>query len=119
MIINIYACLFIYQVPVIKFQDKLTNLKVDITMNSDNGVEACRLIKKMIKKYPGLRELTMIIKHYLSLLDLNEVFSGGLGGYATVCLVLSFLQVKITMIIELSSSSLINNNNIFYRDILE
>ncbi|CAO3624738.1 unnamed protein product [Cunninghamella blakesleeana] len=79
-------------VPVIKFQDRLTNLKVDITMNSYNGVEACRHIRQMLKKYPGLRELTLFVKYYLSQLELNEVFTGGLGGYATVCLVLSFLQ---------------------------
>ncbi|CAO3607963.1 unnamed protein product [Cunninghamella echinulata] len=79
-------------VPVIKFEDKLTGLKVDIIMNSDNGVRASKYIQRMTEQYPGLRELTLIIKHYLSVQGLNEVFTGGLGGYATTCLVLSFLQ---------------------------
>ncbi|KAF7722422.1 hypothetical protein EC973_003161 [Apophysomyces ossiformis] len=80
-------------VPVIKFEDALTELKVDIIVDSTTGLASAEIIKTMIRQQPGLRQLTLIIKHFLALRKLNEVFSGGLGGYAIVCLVLSFLQM--------------------------
>ncbi|CDH50046.1 poly rna polymerase cid14 [Lichtheimia corymbifera JMRC:FSU:9682] len=81
------------QVPVIKFEDSLTRIKVDIITDSDSGVSAAECITSMMRKQPGLRPLTLLIKHYLMLKGLNEVFSGGMGGYAIVCMVMSFLQM--------------------------
>ncbi|KAI8393642.1 uncharacterized protein BYT42DRAFT_609416 [Radiomyces spectabilis] len=80
-------------VPVIKFRDLLTDLPVDIVIDSTSGLGSGKVIRQMMKKQPALRPLTLIIKHFLALHDLNEVFTGGIGGYATVCLVMSFLQI--------------------------
>ncbi|KAG0169152.1 hypothetical protein DFQ28_003175 [Apophysomyces sp. BC1034] len=80
-------------VPVIKFEDSLTQLKVDIILDSKTGLASAEIIKTMMRHQPGLRELTLIIKHFLAIRKLNEVFTGGLGGYAIVCLVMSFLQM--------------------------
>ncbi|KAL9546783.1 hypothetical protein MBANPS3_006491 [Mucor bainieri] len=80
-------------VPVIKFADTMTNLKVDIILNSTSGLDSAKEINNMLVKYPGLRPISLVVKHLLSLRALNEVFSGGLGGYAIVCLVVSFLQI--------------------------
>ncbi|KAI7901830.1 uncharacterized protein BX663DRAFT_487118 [Cokeromyces recurvatus] len=80
-------------VPVIKLQDIMTKLKVDIILNSTSGVDSARRINKFVKKYPAVRPLTLIVKYLLSLRQLNEVYTGGLGGYAIVCLVVSFLQM--------------------------
>lgn len=77
----------------IKFEDVMTKLKVDIILNSTSGVDSAKAIQEMIVKYPGLRPISLIVKHLLALRSLNEVFTGGLGGYAVVCLVVSFLQV--------------------------
>lgn len=35
----------------------------------------------------------MIVKAFLAQRGLHEVFSGGLGSYSVICLVISFLQV--------------------------
>jgi DNA polymerase sigma len=80
-------------VPVIKFEDVMTKLKVDIILNSTSGVESAKVIQGMMLKYPVLRPISLIVKHLLALRNLNEVFTGGLGGYAIVCLVYSFLQM--------------------------
>ncbi|KAI9247991.1 hypothetical protein BDA99DRAFT_525501 [Phascolomyces articulosus] len=80
-------------VPVIKFEDSLTGLKVDITLDSDSGINSAKCINKMLRDQPGLRPLTLLVKLFLSLRKHNEVFTGGLGGYAIVCMVMSFLQM--------------------------
>ena len=72
----------------------MTKLKVDIILNSTSGVDSAKCIQGLLTKYPALRPLSLIVKHLLALRNLNEVFSGGIGGYAIVCLVVSFLQVK-------------------------
>lgn len=71
----------------------MTNLKVDIVLNSTSGLDSADKINHMLVKYPGLRPLSLIVKHLLALRGHNEVFTGGLGGYAIVCLVVSFLQM--------------------------
>lgn len=86
--------ILLFKVPVIKFEDVMTKLKVDIILNSTSGIDSANMIQSMIQEYPGVRPLALIVKYLLSLRHMNEVFTGGLGGYAVVCLVVSFLQVK-------------------------
>ncbi|KAI9010307.1 hypothetical protein CLU79DRAFT_773790 [Phycomyces nitens] len=95
-------------VPVIKFEDSLTRLKVDIIMDSTAGVQGAEVISKMIRSTPALRPLTMLIKLFLATRSLNEVFTGGLGGYAIVCLVMSFLQHHP----KIQSGSIVPENNL-------
>lgn len=71
----------------------MTNLKVDIILNSTTGLDSADEINGMLVRYPGLRPLSLVVKHLLALRGHNEVFTGGLGGYAIVCLVVSFLQM--------------------------
>jgi non-canonical poly(A) RNA polymerase PAPD5/7 len=71
----------------------MTNLKVDIILNSTTGLDSAVEINDMLIRYPGLRPISLVVKHLLALRTLNEVFTGGLGGYAVVCLVVSFLQM--------------------------
>ncbi|KAI8090666.1 hypothetical protein BDF21DRAFT_460094 [Thamnidium elegans] len=80
-------------VPVIKFEDVMTKLKVDIILNSTSGIDSANMIQSMMKKYPGVRPISLIVKYLLAIRNMNEVFTGGLGGYAVVCLVVSFLQM--------------------------
>lgn len=80
--------------PVIKFVESLTHLKVDIIVSSTNGVECADYVSDVLDRYPGARKLTLIAKHMVALRHLNEVFTGGIGGYGLVCMVISFLQVN-------------------------
>ncbi|KAI8887725.1 Nucleotidyltransferase [Backusella circina FSU 941] len=80
-------------VPVIKFEDTLSRIKVDLIINSTSGVASAEEINRMADAQPALRPLSLIMKYYMAHRGLNEVFTGGLGGYAIVCLVMSFLQM--------------------------
>lgn len=40
------------------------------------------------------RSLVLLVKAFLNQRGMNEVFTGGLGSYSIICLVVSFLQVS-------------------------
>ncbi|ORX50017.1 hypothetical protein BCR36DRAFT_412511 [Piromyces finnis] len=80
------------RIPIIKAEDDLTHYSIDISYNQESGVPAIKYIKQNIKKYPALKPLVYILKHFLYINDMNEVFTGGLGSFSVVCLVLSFLK---------------------------
>lgn len=74
---------------------------VDISLNQSGGIKTGRIIKGLLKELPALRSLVMMIKLFLNQRSMNEVYTGGLGSYAIVCMAVSFLQVC-----DLSSPSL-------------
>ncbi|KAK9237575.1 hypothetical protein V1525DRAFT_403582 [Lipomyces kononenkoae] len=81
------------RVPIIKYTDRVSMVNVDISFERYGGVVAANTILHWVAARPGLREVVMVIKYFLAKRDLNSVPNGGLGGYAVVCMVLSFLQM--------------------------
>jgi non-canonical poly(A) RNA polymerase PAPD5/7 len=86
------VCIHKAKVPIIKFVDDLTGIKVDISFENLTGVVANATYDKWKSEYPAMMYLTPIIKQFLMMRNLNEVFTGGLGGFSITCLVISFLQ---------------------------
>ena len=82
------------KVPLIKLQDKLTNINVDISFNRTNGVYCVKLVKFLQKKYPELRPMILVLKAFLKSRELNETYSGGVGSFLLTMLVTSYLQRK-------------------------
>lgn len=81
------------KVPIVKFVTAHGRFSVDISVNQGNGVTAGKMIKQFLAELPALRSLVLVIKSFLSQRSMNEVFTGGLGSYSIVCLVISFLQM--------------------------
>lgn len=85
------------KVPIVKFITTHGRLNVDISVNQGNGVIAAQIVNGFLRDMRGggmaLRGLVMIIKAFLSQRGMNEVYTGGLGSYAIVCLAVSFLQM--------------------------
>ncbi|KAK9368373.1 hypothetical protein V1509DRAFT_623888 [Lipomyces kononenkoae] len=81
------------RVPIIKYTDRVSMVNVDISFERYGGVVAANTILHWVAARPGLREVVMVIKYFLAKRDLNSVPNGGLGGYAVVCMVLSFFQM--------------------------
>lgn len=80
------------KVPIIKFVDDLTGLRVDISFENLTGVVANDTYQQWKREHRAMIYLVPVIKQFLMMRDLNEVFSGGLGGFSITCLVVSFLQ---------------------------
>ena len=70
-------------------------LNVDISLNQTNGVSAGNIINQYLDVLPGSRELVLVVKAFLSQRSMNEVYTGGLGSYSVICMVISFLQVNV------------------------
>lgn len=69
-------------------------LPIDISLNQLNGISAGKIVNSYIAALPALKPLVLVIKAFLSQRGMNEVYSGGLGSYSVICLVVSFLQVS-------------------------
>ncbi|KAH7070210.1 hypothetical protein FB567DRAFT_612987 [Paraphoma chrysanthemicola] len=80
------------KVPIIKFQDRVTLLAVDISFENLSGVQAQATFKEWKQQYPDMVYLVALVKQLLVMRDLNEVHSGGLGGFTIICLIVSFLH---------------------------
>lgn len=80
-------------VPIIKLVDKNTQIQVDISFNTLNGIESAKLIKKFKLDFPHLAKLFLVVKQFLVQRDLNEVFKGGISSYSLILMVVSFLQL--------------------------
>ena len=81
------------KVPIIKLTHKVTRLKVDISFNTESGIRSVQVTRRFIKEYPILPKLLLVIKHFLTERGLNEVYTGGIGSYSLVLLIVSFLQL--------------------------
>ncbi|KAK9767816.1 Poly(A) polymerase [Basidiobolus ranarum] len=81
------------RVPIIKCVETITNFNVDICIDIESGIQSASIVKRLVKEIPGVRPLTLILKQFLMQRGMNEVYNGGLGSYATLLLVVSFLQL--------------------------
>ncbi|XP_033149935.1 non-canonical poly(A) RNA polymerase protein Trf4-1 [Drosophila busckii] len=80
-------------VPIIKFTDRLSKIKVDLSFNIANGVQSAELIKMFKRDFPGLGNLVLVLKQFLLQRGLNEVFTGGISSYSLILMCISFLQL--------------------------
>lgn len=80
------------KVPIVKYVDKVTGLKVDISFENDTGLIANKTFQEWKRKFPAMPILVTLIKHFLAMRGLNEPVNGGIGGFSVICLVVSLLQ---------------------------
>jgi non-canonical poly(A) RNA polymerase PAPD5/7 len=80
------------KVPIVKFTDKRTGIKVDISFENSSGFPALEKFKIWKQQYPALPVLVALVKQVLVMRGINEVFCGGVGGFTTICLVMHILQ---------------------------
>ncbi|MCJ1438581.1 hypothetical protein MMC27_007971 [Xylographa pallens] len=80
------------KVPLIKFVDRITQLKVDMSFENDTGLVANNTFVEWKALYPAMPIIVTTIKQFLLMRGLNEVVNGGLGGFSVTCLVVSLLQ---------------------------
>lgn len=80
------------KVPLVKFVDRITLIKVDVSFENNTGVIANNTFAQWKKEFPAMPLLVTIIKQFLMMRGMNEVQHGGLGGFSVTCLVTSLLQ---------------------------
>lgn len=80
------------RVPIIKFVEKRSGIAFDISFDIDNGPKAAEYIQEAVVKWPPLRPLCLILKVFLQQRELNEVYSGGIGSYALLTMLMAMLR---------------------------
>lgn len=80
-------------VPIIKFIDNLTEVKVDISFNTDLGPRSVELIKDYLQQFPHIPKLIFVLKQFLAQRQLHEVYFGGINSYNLFLLFVSFFQL--------------------------
>ncbi|CAO1945483.1 unnamed protein product [Urochloa humidicola] len=81
------------RVPIMKFVETKSGIAFDISFDINGGPQAADFIKDAVKKMPALRPLCMILKVFLHQRELNEVYSGGIGSYALLTMLITHLQL--------------------------
>lgn len=89
---NSIECIASARVPILKFVDKLTGLRVDLSFDNDSGLLANETFQRWKSQFPVLPVILSVIKQFLLIRGLNEVPTGGLGGFSITCLVTNILQ---------------------------
>jgi non-canonical poly(A) RNA polymerase PAPD5/7 len=80
------------KVPLVKYIDETTGLRVDISFENLTGTEAIDTFLEWKDQYPAMPKLVAIIKHYLCMRGLNEPANGGIGGFSVICMVVNLLN---------------------------
>jgi DNA polymerase sigma len=80
------------KVPIIKFTDRRTGIKVDISFENDSGFPALKTFQTWKREYPAMPVIVALVKQLLVMRGINEVYCGGIGGFTTICLVTHILQ---------------------------
>jgi non-canonical poly(A) RNA polymerase PAPD5/7 len=67
---------------------------VDISFNRTNGIYCVKLVKHLLKKYPELKPLLIVLKCFLKSRQLNESYHGGVSSFLLTMMTTSYLQRK-------------------------
>lgn len=81
------------KVPLVKYVDRETGIKVDISFENMSGVEAIDTFTRWKQEFPAMPILATLVKQFLAMRGLNEPVNGGLGGFSVIALVVSMLQM--------------------------
>jgi non-canonical poly(A) RNA polymerase PAPD5/7 len=80
-------CIRKAKVPIVKFTDLLTGIKVDISFENLSGIAAQGTFERWKKHMPDLHVIVALIKQFLVMRGFSDVHTGGLGGFSIICLV--------------------------------
>ncbi|MFH4981662.1 hypothetical protein AB6A40_008371 [Gnathostoma spinigerum] len=80
-------------VPIVKMVDKDTQISIDVSFNTIQGVRAAKYIEQMKVQFPVLEPLVLILKQFLRQRHLNQGFTGGLSSYGLILMLIHFLQM--------------------------
>eukprot|EP00172_Hildenbrandia_rubra_P002815 Plantae.Rhodophyta-Hildenbrandia_rubra.ctg3966.p1 GENE.Plantae.Rhodophyta-Hildenbrandia_rubra.ctg3966~~Plantae.Rhodophyta-Hildenbrandia_rubra.ctg3966.p1 ORF type:complete len:789 (+),score=142.39 Plantae.Rhodophyta-Hildenbrandia_rubra.ctg3966:150-2369(+) len=82
------------RVPLVKIVSATSKIQCDISFNRPNGPNNVPMIKSFLSTYPAVRPLILVIKCFLQQRALNEVYTGGIGSYTLLMMVVSHLRMS-------------------------
>uniref|UniRef100_A0A1I7X0K4 NTP_transf_2 domain-containing protein n=1 Tax=Heterorhabditis bacteriophora TaxID=37862 RepID=A0A1I7X0K4_HETBA len=84
-------------VPIVKMIEKDTDVNIDVSFNTVQGVKAADYIEKVYpfvkREFPVVEPLVLLLKQFLIERRLNTTYTGGLSSYGLILMLINFLQV--------------------------
>jgi DNA polymerase sigma len=80
------------KVPIVKYVDNATGLHIDISFENKSGLIANGTFRQWRGRYRSMPILLILLKQYLAMRGLNEVYLGGVGSFSLCCLIVSLFQ---------------------------
>lgn len=80
------------RVPILKLT-VMDGIRVDLAVFTKSGLNQASYIRRMLPEYPAARPVCLVAKSLLKRMRLNDVATGGLGGYALANMVLAHCQI--------------------------
>lgn len=81
------------RVPIIKFEMIDSGLAFDVSWEVPSGPQGAQVVKQLLEEWPALKPLALVLKVFLTQRELNEVYTGGVGSYTLIIMIVSFLQL--------------------------
>ena len=76
------------RVPIAKFTEVESGISFDVSFDKENGPQAAAFIKGVMKQFVPMRSLMIVLKLFLQQRELNEVYTGGIGSYALITMLI-------------------------------
>lgn len=84
------------QIPVLKLVTCADSggFPVDVTAKDvrHQGLECVDLVKRLVRKYPPLKPIVLVLKQLLTLSELSDPYMGGLSSYGLVIMIVGYFQ---------------------------
>jgi predicted nucleotidyltransferase len=85
------------KVPLVKYCHPRANVWVDVNFTVLNSTKCIPVVKGYIEQYPLIRPIAIVLKTLLRQHGLHKPHEGGLGSYAIVLLLYSFMRLRVNM----------------------
>jgi DNA polymerase sigma len=80
------------RVPIVKLWEAASGIQIDVSFEAVSGLTTRALIADFIKEYPVVRPLVLVLKYFLLQRALNETYTGGVGSFLLVLMVVHVVQ---------------------------
>ncbi|KAL7719238.1 PAP-associated domain-containing protein [Entamoeba marina] len=84
------------RIPIIKCTVPSKGLHIDISVNCPSGIESTEVTQSLLTIHPLARPIVLFLKYLFLQNSCNEPYKGGIGSYAIVLLVCTYLKTTKT-----------------------
>jgi hypothetical protein len=81
------------RVPIVKLWEARSGIQIDISFDARSAVVSRALIGHFLARFPALRPLLLVAKYFVAQRGLNDTYSGGVGSFLLVLMVVHVLQL--------------------------
>lgn len=91
------------RVPILKYTDIETDIKVDVCFEMESGLVSASMMRVFLRTLPVMKGLVYVLKHFMHIINLNDVFHGGISSYILQLMIIFHIQFQHTISSDPSS----------------